>query len=285
MKDSFFALKGDDNQEINGKRLMELLRAQRTIENYIYSPPLLGSKAAKTDITLKKFVNFSFARTRIQNVNFVKCIFRDCLFVESAICDCFFTDCKFINCNMYKCSIDRCHISPHAFRKCIPSKEYSYIGVSLYQALLTNCRKEYQPYFSEDALYMLKTWVNIDRIQNKKIPVWKRAGFLILDMLVRKPFGYGIRLGNLAVTMIVLIVFFSLINWQFHTIFGLQNIVQTSSPFMDSVYFTVTVMTTLGFGDIVPTTIIGKIAVSIQCLIGFSYLGIFASMLSRKISI
>ncbi len=52
---------------------------------------------------------------------------------------------------------------------------------------------------------------------------------------------------------------------------------------IDSLYFTIITMTTLGFGDVVPKTELAKIIVSIQCLISYTMFGLMIGIVSRGI--
>jgi len=287
----FFRPEKAQCKPIDAAGFAALLGQKTVLRNLNYIPAVLAPPAGGTkkkpilNIRDRKFIHVDFSATKLENITFERVIFENCLFAQVEFSHCDFYDCNFIACNMNKCSFTACHISPRSFRHAFPGRKYALIAVSLYAALLKNCREQYQPYFSDDALYMLRSWGNIVRRHDRHLPFIWRCGYFMLDKLLRRPFGYGLKIGNLTVTMLVLILGFSLLNEHCATAFGLQNIGQTSSPFIDAVYFTISVMTTLGFGDIVPTTILGKIIVALQCLTGFSFLGIFASMLSRKLSL
>lgn len=53
-------------------------------------------------------------------------------------------------------------------------------------------------------------------------------------------------------------------------------------PWVDSAYLSLVTITTLGFGDITPTTDIGKIVVSSQAFFGVMILGLFLNSLSHE---
>jgi hypothetical protein len=54
------------------------------------------------------------------------------------------------------------------------------------------------------------------------------------------------------------------------------------ATFATSMSFSLTVFTTLGFGDITPCTTLGYAVVGLEVLFGYLFLGIFVTILSRK---
>lgn len=61
-----------------------------------------------------------------------------------------------------------------------------------------------------------------------------------------------------------------------------MRIVSKGSPWYDYVYFSMVTLTSLGFGDIVPHTFTGKMLVSLEVFFGFIMLGIFISLIQKK---
>jgi hypothetical protein len=71
--------------------------------------------------------------------------------------------------------------------------------------------------------------------------------------------------------------------YHFASTFGLIDDKQLLRSFVDAFYFTVITLTTVGYGDITPTTEIGRVAVALEAFVGFVLLATLASMIYRKI--
>ncbi len=56
-----------------------------------------------------------------------------------------------------------------------------------------------------------------------------------------------------------------------------------SVSFLDCLYFSVTTQTTVGFGDIIPTTTLGKVCTVIQAAFGYFYLAFLISLFTSKV--
>ncbi|BCS88542.1 potassium channel family protein [Pseudodesulfovibrio sediminis] len=59
--------------------------------------------------------------------------------------------------------------------------------------------------------------------------------------------------------------------------------VNNSDIFLNSLYFTVVTMTTLGFGDIVPNTWDGKLLLIFQCLVGYVMFALMVGIITRGV--
>ena len=56
-----------------------------------------------------------------------------------------------------------------------------------------------------------------------------------------------------------------------------------NNSFLNAIYYTVVVTTTLGFGDIVPTTVIGQVFASILSVVGLIWFSLLAALVIRKL--
>ncbi len=59
--------------------------------------------------------------------------------------------------------------------------------------------------------------------------------------------------------------------------------VPTGSHWFDYFYLSVVTLTTVGFGDIVAVSVLGKILVIFEAFFGFLMLGIFINMLQKRL--
>lgn len=92
---------------------------------------------------------------------------------------------------------------------------------------------------------------------------------MVSKLIEQKPKFYGW-------TYIAFVITYFFIYLTFHSVLGL------SDSCVDSVYLSLVTITTLGFGDITPTTDIGKIVVSSQAFFGVMVLGLFLNSLSHE---
>jgi uncharacterized protein YjbI with pentapeptide repeats len=54
--------------------------------------------------------------------------------------------------------------------------------------------------------------------------------------------------------------------------------------FLSPLYFSIVTLTTLGFGDVLPTTVLGQVAVMVEVIVGYVMLGGLISILSNKMA-
>ncbi len=272
-------------QKVDGKD-------EGVVENLLYRPDLLESlePPKKWIVRNKTFRNFSFAKTHLSQLEFTDCQFENCLFIGSIITACRFNSCEFVNCNFYRSQIQNCHVDPRAFARCLDLKKYANIGVGLYQELLHNSRQQVQPEFTREAQYQFSRWkrhLGWDEIKiSNDGPIRKalKSVLLFSSWLFEKTTGSGVRLKNLAVTSAVVLAGFTWLNYSFRSTFGLMLKDECLETLSEAFYFSTIVITSLGFGDITPTTDLGRVVVSIQAMVGFLTFAILVSMAFRRIT-
>lgn len=257
-----------------------------SLSNCLYRPDELRSTYAPRKYLVRKatFTNFSLSKTIVEDLEFVDCTFTDCRFIGTIFRRCRFTNCTFTNCNTYRMELEHVFVDPRAFANSIPKRNYSNIGLSLFQELLQNSRAQSQPDFSDEAHYQFRRWQRKQFLKEAKEEglslhsarkCFQAFWLYILEVCV----GSGVRLSALARSVAVLLGALSALNWQCRHHFGLP--IQT---WQDAIYFSTVTLTTLGFGDIAPTTEIGRIAVSFEAMFGLILFATMASMIYRKIS-
>lgn len=293
--DTFWKLP-EDNRISSQDEFYAHLKKSDHLKNTIYKPDTLGKEIPHqtTRISNKIFEYVSFSRTTITDIIFNNCTFRNCLLIGSIIKNCEFHNCNFILTNTHKISIYNTYIDPESFRNCLKKNLHQNIGVHLYQILLKNSRTSEQIEFERDAQFNFLRWKRYQDLfylskekENKSIisiSFLSRMSIYFRRLLWEKMFGSGIRIRYFFMTTFCVISIFSSLNFACRHDFGLIHNNKPVSTFSEILYFTVVSLTTLGYGDIVPTTRIGLYLASVQSIVGFCLFAILASMLYRRIT-
>lgn len=292
--DDFFRLDQPYSEVSSPSDFWEIVkdREEAVIADLLYRPDKLESRdpPRKWIIRNKKFSNFSFSKTHISQIEFTDCQFENCLFIGSIITDCRFNNCEFVTCNFYRSQIQNCFVDPKSFSQCTDSVKYPNIGVGLYQELLHNSRQQAQPEFARDAQYQFSRWkryLSWDEIKSSNDGCIKKSMKcigLFPSWLFELTTGSGMRLGNLALTSVVMLFAFTFINFFCISTFGLLLDQEPVQGLYESFYFSTIVVTSLGFGDITPSTDVGRVAVAIEAIIGFLTFATLVSMAFRRIT-
>jgi len=293
MTRDFFSLEGTPNDIPDQASFLGLVKARgQAVKNIIYRPDSLESPVQPRRWRIREidFENVSFSKTTIDAIDFSDCTFSKCLFLGTMFVRCRFTNCRFIDCNPYRIEFSSTHIDPRSFDSCLPRRKYENIGVHLYQELLRNSRELAQPDFSDYAHYHFRRW---QRYLLSRDIAESTVGFkehlaryinISRSWCFEKTTGSGVRLRNFAATTASVVFCLSLINWCFRVQFGLHYNGATIQSAFDALYFSVITITTLGFGDITPTTILGRLFISLEAIIGFVLLALLSSMIYRRVS-
>jgi hypothetical protein len=291
MKDPFFTLDGDNIKD--QAEFYSLVDGDDRIEGKIYIPDCLTPREVgkRTKINGKTFSGVSFTRTTIKQIEFRDCVFIDCLFIAVVIEDCEFHKCQFKNVNTHKIAIKGTYVDPKSFKNALNPSKYQNIGVHLYQTLLNNSHDEEQPEFKADARFEFLRWKRYQE-QYEVLLAWKERRVPEIGKRVRIArrwvwqafFGSGIKLRYFLGTAIGVVTFVTILNDVFCNEFGIQKDKVPLSGLVDAFYFSTVALTTVGFGDFVPTTQIGRVVVAFEGLAGLFLFALLASMLFRKIS-
>ena len=289
-----------DVEDINSQHdLYNRLSKCDHLEDVIYIPDKLNVEVVerKKRIEKKNFQRVSFSKTIISDIIFRNCIFEHCQFIGSTIKNCEFHSCKFVSTNTYKISILETYIDPLSFKRCLDQRIHQNIGVHLYQVLLKNSRDKDQIEFERDAQFFFLRWKRFQEAyeiaqSRKNMASWRdleslqvpKRFRLMLRLIWEKWFGSGIRIRYFLVTATLAVLLAWTFNFIFRNELGLVHDEEIISTSIEALYFTTISLTTLGYGDIVPTTSFGRLVAAFQSIIGFFLFALLASMLFRKIS-
>jgi len=279
---------------------LKLLKTSDHIHNALYRDDFLRRPEGnpKLKINGKKFERVSFSKTELTDVSFTDCDFIDCLFIGTTINNCGFRNCRFEMCNVFKIEIASTYIDPRCFSKCLDTKKHRNIGVHLYQRLMKNSNNEDQVEHERIAHFLFLKWMrylDLDRASSSKKD---KEYFSFVKHLLswfsrwswEQIFGSGLRIRIYLRTVFLAIATLSFASYSLQSYLGLERSntgPEKSSEFLtilDAAYFTIISLTTLGYGDITPTTEVGQIYSALQAMVGFSMFAIAASMIFARIS-
>lgn len=274
--------------KIDGKRVDSLSEFTRCECNNLFKNIQYFPNEFKSDsrhpimMNGKTFIEVSFKDTDFVNVRFINCVFEKCLFIGATITDCEFTNCKFTNTNTSKLKIKNCLIDPVIFDSNFDLKVDSNIAIDLYHSLYKNSSESHQPEYAIESLYRMKVaerkQLDSKRARNtidKKLYVKEKMKHIVSDFVS----GYGLRVSKVLRFLLIVIVFFTIINYALSSFFFKDGQLFT---LIDSFYFTCVTITTLGYGDITPSTQIGKFFVVFQALVGFVVISLFLSAVANR---
>ena len=288
---NFFKLSGVYTEVDQATFVLLLNSRPKLCRDLLYRPDRLVNPYLPGRYKVKRvhFVNVSLSRTVVTGFEFTECTFDRSLFIGTIFSDCRFTSCRFVDSNPWRTEFMDCYVDPKSFTNCIYLRRHSNIGVSLFQDLLRNSRQQGQPKFADDAQYLFKKWerhllwqeliANDHAIARNKMAI-KLMLLLLFDLTA----GSGMRIGRLLLSSFAVLVLFTFINYCFSGPMGLMNGKVSPTSVADAFYFSTIVTTTLGFGDIVPTTPTGRVVVSFEAISGFMLFALLTSTLYRKLT-
>jgi len=278
-----FVISGDP-KSVKSYEEFVALESDNIYEGIIYYPEFFNTNETRVlKQRDKKFIRVSFKDTTFTNVSFVYCEFDSCLLLSAKFIDCEFIDCVFNNTNTNKSQFTKTLIDPDYFSKNFDFKSDTNIAADLYHSLYKNLSNERQPDRAKQSLYMMHRAENAhlnsqykrDRIGKSKF-FWKKSIHLF-DFLTS---GYGLKLYRVFLTFFLVVFSFSSVNYIFRDdFFGVGKI----CTFMDSIYFTVVTLTTLGYGDVYPQTQLGKAVIAGEVTLGIVIISLFLTSVSSRL--
>lgn len=240
----------------------------------------------------QKIKGVTFRNVSIQNMDlfqltFTECTFEDCLFNGSRLREVEFHKCRFNNTSMWKAKFEQCYLDPrtiHLDRRY--QVEAANIGVTMYQALLSNYANERQDAFYAIADIQFRRWKRYQLdwdIRNKHVDArpggWAKCKSLTYDILA----GYGYKPGRLFGFTIAFFLAISVFN---HFVISgdlaVNGVRATNPTLVDSIFYSFSVLTVLGFSSVVPASSLAKLLTVFEALAAIGWLSIFTSVLVKR---
>lgn len=288
MSSDFFKLKGEFTRISTQDELATHMDRSDHLKDVLYEPPLLAPDRPKNIMSNKTFVNVSFSKTTIRGVNFRRCDFQNCLFIGTVFDHCEFHGCTFVDCNPYKARFTKTYINPAVFSKMLDPKSHSNIGIILFQQLLANSAENRQSGFAQSAEYYFRKWKRYQLEYEYRKKQISRGYFYrrwIPDRLYDLFAGYGLRTTPFLVWTVLLFSLILLVNHFLWPRFAMHGYSpgSTRSNWIVTFYYTVITISTLGYGDITPSSNFGMALAGIEALLGIVWLSILASIIIKKV--
>ena len=258
------------------------------IRGVLYRPDDFEPRQPDYRIVGKTFQNVSFSKTTLSHIVFRDCKFCDCLFIATRLVDCEFHDCTFANCNTHKISIENTYIDPEAFAHMLHPEQHANIGVHLFQQLLKNATTTQQPRFRNAAEFHFRNWRRhqwrYDRRTNR-ITKWAFLRKWLPESLYYWFAGYGLRSRFFAFWTGVFFAAIVLANYMLWPKLAMTNagMIIPDATVVKSAYFSLVTLTTLGYGDFVPTSELGMFIVTIEAVLGIVWISVLASTIIRRL--
>jgi len=281
----FFHLNPEVTEIESEEELLDHFKRSDQLKNVIYRPDKLAPTRPLNRFSNYKFENVSFSKTVIKEVIFIACEFKDCLFIGTTFLKCEFHRCKFNGCNLHKIIFKDTYINPNVFAKLLDHRKHSNIGVHLFHQLNVNSLNTYQRDFAITAEFFFRKWKRYQLTYE-----WKNGelGFLsffkqwLPNILYYLLAGYGLRAKFFAkwtIILVSIVVFINYYFWNVFTIIGKEG----KNGLIEAFYFTIITLTTVGYGDLVPASNIGMFVIGLEAILGIVWLGVFASMIIRRL--
>ncbi len=250
----------------------------------LYFPEIFNEKPKQVIVIKEKcIVNVSFKDTYFENVRFLDVHFEKCLLLGADFQNCEFINCTFVETNTLKSNFTDTLIDPDYFKDNFDLVSDTNIAADLYHSLYKNLSDERQPGRAKESLYLMyrAEYAHlVSQLKRKKITWRKYLKKRVWHMFNNLTSGYGLKLYRVLLTLIMVVLIFSTMNYIFRDAFFEAGKICT---FLDSVYFTLVTLTTLGYGDVTPFTQWGKAVITFQTGMGIVIISLFLSSITSKV--
>jgi hypothetical protein len=289
MLNNFFKLNEPFGQWLDFASFKESIKNGDEIASMQFTPEDLKKATGFRTIEKKTFRNISFSKTRISGLSFEDCRFEDCLFIGTEFVDCEFRHCVFKNSNLYKSSFSGTYVNPDAFLLAIDPSKYANIGVGLFQALSRDLANQNQHAYRAKAEFLFEKWLRYQlryEMEAQRINCMSfqiRRGFRLFFEVAA---GYGWKPGRLACSILAAYLFLMALTKVLWTSYGIASAVDGISAdggLVNIVYYTSTLLATLGPMGLIPTTNVGLIMASVHGVVGVVLFALLASLMFRAV--
>jgi hypothetical protein len=293
MTDSFFDL-GKQLPQIDAAGFREHLKSHSELFERAYVPSSTleaGTPGDTLSIKDKTFKRMRFYETRFVRIVFTRCVFDECLLLSAHFEDCEFHQCVFKRCNTNKFRLTRTYIDPRSFIGDIfDRRKYANVGVNLFHTLLKNAAEESQPEFRDTAEYYFRLWQRYNRAYFWKLSTglerWldlKFYSYWVWSVLFQLLFGFGVRARNILFWTPALFIVMWVYNHSHWADFGIDASKLPVVPVaVKSAFFTVGNLSTFGTAELIPTTALGLAAVSLQVVLGITWIALSTAMIVKR---
>lgn len=281
---NFFKL-DEPNEKFDERALVTHFEHATNIHGIYYEPDSWPADLSKLDEIA--FQNVNLSRTSFSHVTFKKCRFEDCLFIGAAFKEVEFHRCTFKNCNFWKCSFDNCYLDPASIYLDVSYRSTAQnVGLSLYHALYENASKTRQADHEMKADIEFRRWkrwqLSFDRgdgkINSFDFNV-RRFASLVYECVA----GFGYKPWRFVGSTIAVFTTIALLNrFLMVGVLAKDGHVISTMTFGDSIYYTYSMLTALGFSTITPIADYAKILSVLEALCGIGWLGVFTSLLVKR---
>lgn len=261
------------------------LSPREKVSNIIFAEKSWDS-ISQTKIREVEFKDTAFPRS-LSRLTFTECHFEDCLFIGTTFTEVEFHRCKFINCNFWKASFRQVYLDPATIKLGTRFKvEAPNSGISVFQSLLSNFADERQDQFYIRSDIQFRKWKRYQTqsdIRRKRVGIIKGKLNVFSSLFYQYIAGFGYNPGLFFFYTVVVFLIVSVLNYN---IIGESIAVSGSTAngasFIDTIFYTFSVLTVLGFSSIVPASPLAKLLTVAEALLAIGWLGIFTSILVKR---
>lgn len=276
MAANIFSITGDEYNSYpdfkNGIR-------NNNISNALFIPDTFSSAQGYEKYKEITFRSISFKNTTFERIKFIDCHFIGCLFLSVKFIRCDFSNCKFKDCNFLGSSWEKSRINPKQLYANFDFKKDANIATNLFQTLYDQYKKEHQPNYAKMAKYLfMKSKYGLDHYYLQKGTINKFNFFIrrIKNFFHCAMSGYGVYRGRIIASFFAFLFLSACLNHSLQQLIFMTDIApdiiientKIDYSFIQSLYYTFISITTIGFGDMVPKSEIGRILTMIESTIG-----------------